>query len=62
MKLILLLTLLTTGCVYAPLSKKQAKEAATSACIHEMIADNVSPAQAFEICRQIYSLKKIEEQ
>ena len=57
----LLLLILLPGCVYAPKTKKETQSSDIIGCIHGMIADDVNHSQAFEICRQIFSLKKIEE-
>jgi uncharacterized protein YceK len=61
MRIIILtiVALVLNGC--ATLTPREAKQKNVLECISKMRGEDTEPMASFEICRQVYSLKKIGE-
>ena len=50
--------LVFSGCASTPMEKKQAK---TLDCVKDLIQNDAETLEAFEVCRQVYRIKRVKE-
>jgi hypothetical protein len=58
MKYYIMFLLLLSGCASTPLEQK--RESVLN-CVKDLIANGAGTADSFEICRQVYEMKKLKE-
>lgn len=59
MKYVIFVSLLMAGCAAAPVV--ETRRAGVLSCIQELAEDQDTLLNKFEVCRQLYGLKKVRE-
>ena len=59
MRYLMILTVMLVGCSTTPMAKKQG---AILDCVKDLKEADTETLDAFEVCRQVYRLKKVKEQ
>lgn len=58
MKYLMILTIMLVSCSTSPMAKKQG---AIIDCVKDLKETDTETLDAFEVCRQVYRLKKVKE-
>jgi len=54
----LLIALLLAGCSTTPLQQKRED---VLSCVKDLIGNGATTAEAFEVCRQVYEMRKVKD-